>query len=229
MSTSSYRARRGFRTGAMLWRVEADPGDMRILPDGAMDLMWSENRFLFAGADTTVMISSSESGGVTWGLRLAPGTAYALLGVPARELIDQRFELSELIAVPARVIDTAHTDPAAALEHLFVTLWEQAAPARSALRRAASLDRAARAGLSVSDIADLHGLSERSLRRVCDMVFGYGPKTLASIHRLQYALHLARSGRPLGEASAMAGYVDQSHLNRDARRLAGATPGQLVA
>ncbi|WP_406144622.1 helix-turn-helix domain-containing protein [Streptomyces sp. NBC_01012] len=65
---------------------------------------------------------------------------------------------------------------------------------------------------------------ERSLRRVCDMVFEYGPKTLASIHRLQHALHLARSGRPLGEASAMAGYVDQSHLNRDARRMAGATP-----
>ncbi|MEU9245189.1 hypothetical protein [Streptomyces sp. NPDC048385] len=40
---------------------------MRVLPDGAMDLMWSEDRFLFAGADTTVMISSSESGGVTWG------------------------------------------------------------------------------------------------------------------------------------------------------------------
>ncbi|HBS72910.1 MAG TPA: AraC family transcriptional regulator, partial [Microbacterium sp.] len=32
-----------------------------------MDLMWSEGRFLFAGADTTAMISSSETGGVTWG------------------------------------------------------------------------------------------------------------------------------------------------------------------
>ncbi|WP_343299900.1 helix-turn-helix transcriptional regulator [Streptomyces sp. AM 2-1-1] len=213
----------------MLWRVEAAPGDMRILPDGVMDLMWSEDRFLFAGADTTAMISSSKNGGVTWGLKLAPGMAYALLGVPARELADQRFDLSDLVAVPAPVIDTALADPAAALEHLFVTLRERAAPERSALRRAASLDRAARAGLSVSDIADLHGLPERTLRRVCDKVFGYGPKTLASIHRLQYVLRLARSGTPLGEASAMAGYVDQSHLNRHARRLAGVTPGELVA
>lgn len=77
-------------------------------------------------------------------------------------------------------------------------------------------------------MAERHGLSERGLRRVCDRVFGYGPKTLASIHRFQYALHLLRSGTSLSEASAMAGYVDQCHLNRETQRLAGTTPRELV-
>lgn len=225
----SYEAQRGTRTGALLWRVEAGPGDMRILPDGVMDLMWSEGRFLFAGADTTALILSSESGGITWGLRLAPGVAHVLLGIPARELAGQRFDLSDLIEVQAKLIDTAHTDPPAALEGLFVTRWEQSLPEPSVLRLAESLDRAARAGLRVSDIAERHSLSERTLRRVSDKVFGYGPKTLTTIHRFQYALHLARAGTPVSQAATMAGYVDQSHLNRDAQRLAGTTPGELLA
>jgi AraC-like DNA-binding protein len=74
-----------------------------------------------------------------------------------------------------------------------------------------------------------HGERRAWLLSVNDRVFGYGPKTLTGIHRFQYALHLARSGSPLGEASTMAGYVDQSHLCRDAQRLAGVTPGELVS
>jgi AraC-like DNA-binding protein len=48
------------------------------------------------------------------------------------------------------------------------------------------------------------------------------------IHRFQYALQLARTGTALSEAAATAGYFDQAHLSREARRLAGATPGALL-
>lgn len=74
-----------------------------------------------------------------------------------------------------------------------------------------------------------HGLSDRTLRRVSDRLFGYGAKTLASIYRFQRALSLARCGTSLGEAAAVAGYADQSHLNREAQRLARTTPGALLA
>lgn len=70
-----------------------------------MDLMWSEGRFLFAGADTRAFTASSPIGSVTWGLRLSPGAARALLDIPACELTDQRFDLSELIKLPAAVVD----------------------------------------------------------------------------------------------------------------------------
>lgn len=55
-----YRAWRGPRAGTRLWRVRIGSGDARILPDGVMDLMWSKGRFLFAGADTTAMVSPGE-------------------------------------------------------------------------------------------------------------------------------------------------------------------------
>ena len=165
---------------------------------------------------------------MTWGLRLAPGMAHALLGVPARELTDRRLDPDEPASVPPRIVEAAHTDPATALEGLLAELWRRSAPDPNALSLAASLDRSARAGLEVPEIAYRHELSERTLRRLGDRVFGYGPKTLASIHRFQHALSLARSGAPLGEVSAVAGYADQSHLNRDVRRLAGTTPGALL-
>ena len=70
-------------------------------------------------------------------------------------------------------------------------------PERSVLRLAASLDRAAREGIRVRETAELHDLSERSLRRLSNRLFGYGPKTLMQIHRFKHALHLARAGMPL--------------------------------
>ena len=224
-----YRSWRGPATGMALWRVETRPGVQRILPDGVMDLMWFDGRFVFAGADTTAMVASSAGGGITWGVRLAPGAAHAVLGVPARELADRRVDLSDLAKVPTSLLDRVPEDPAAALERVFMTLWTQADPERRLLRLAASLDRDARTGLSVRDIATRHDLADRTLRRLSDRLFGYGPKTLASIHRFQHALDLARSGTALSEAAATAGYADQSHLNREARRLAGTTPAELVA
>lgn len=192
-----------------------------------MDLMWLEGRFVLAGPDSTAMLFRS-GGAATWGLRLAPGVAHSLLGISAHELADQRVDLGDLVTVPSAAVDAAGTDPAAGLERALLALWKQTPPDPSLLRLAASFDRAARTGLAVPHIADQHGLSERSLRRLSDKLFGYGPKTLTSIHRFQHALHLARSGTPLGEVAAMAGYVDQSHLNRHAQRLAGTTPGALI-
>ncbi|MDA3624774.1 AraC family transcriptional regulator [Saccharopolyspora sp. WRP15-2] len=224
---ASYAARRGTRTGATIWRVRPDGPRKQVVPDGVLDLMWFRNRLVVAGADTRAVVVETRPDEVTWGLQLAPGVAHALLGVPVHELTDQRVELSEVVALPKR--RSFEADPGDALEQVFLDMWARADPDSSALRFAASLDRAARDGLSVQATADLHGLPERSLRRLSNRLFGYGPKTLVQIHRFQRALHLARSGQSLSVAAATAGYVDQAHFNREAKRLAGRTPAELVA
>jgi AraC-like DNA-binding protein len=224
----SYATRRGGRTGATMWRALADGPEKRIAPDGVMDLMWFRDRLIVAGPDTRTMIMQTRADEVTWGLQLAPGVANALLGVPADELTDRRVELSELVSLPRRGSWSLEDNTADALERVFVALWTRADPERSVLRVAASLDRAAREGLSVRDTAKLHDMSERSLRRLCSRLFGYGPKTLMQIHRFQHALQLARAGMPLCDAAATAGYVDQAHLNRESQRLTGQTPAALT-
>ena len=219
----SYATRRGARTDTTMWRVVADGAQQPVLPDGVMDLMWFQERLVVAGPDTRAMVAETRSGEATWGLQFAPGAAVALLGVPAVELADRRVDLSELVAPPAGGWPVGHHPPDA-LERVLISLWTRADPERSVLRVAASLDRAARDGLSVQTTAELHGLSERSLRRLSNRLFGYAPKTLMQIHRFQRALHLLRAGRRLSDAAATAGYADQAHLNREVKRLTGRTP-----
>ncbi|MEU0488057.1 helix-turn-helix transcriptional regulator [Nocardiopsis sp. NPDC006139] len=218
---TGYGERRG-RAG-VLWRFTGS-GPHRVLPDAAMDLMWHRGRLVVAGPDTAAQVDGSAPGETTWGLRLAPGAAHALLGVPARELADRRVDLADLVRLPP----APEAGPAETLERVFAALWRRADPDPAALRLAASLDRAARTLATAEAVAREHGMSERTLRRTCDRVFGYGPKTLMSIHRLQRALRLARSGTPLGEAAATAGYADQAHFTRESGRLAGLPPGALL-
>ncbi len=225
---ASYLARRSARTGATMWRVLSDGPEQHVAPDGVMDLMWFQDRLVVAGADTRTMIVRTGPGEVTWGLQFAPGVAHALLGIPAHELTDRRVELSDLVTLPGPLPRSFEDDPPTALERVFMALWTRADPDRAALRRAASLDRAARVGLSVPETARIHDLSERSLRRLSHSLFGYGPKTLMQIHRFQRALHLARTGMPLSETAATAGYVDQAHFARESRRLTGRTPSELT-
>jgi AraC-like DNA-binding protein len=138
-----------------------------------------------------------------------------VLGVPADELTDRQVPLEEVwpAAVARRVAEAA--DPLAALEFAVARRWRPPEPAMVAL--AAS----ARSGRPVGTIADSLGLSARQLQRRCRASFGYGPKMLARVLRLQRAVELARRGRPFAEVSVTAGYADQAHLSREVKALVG--------
>ncbi|WRZ95887.1 helix-turn-helix transcriptional regulator [Streptomyces sp. NBC_01007] len=200
-----------------------------VLPDGCMDLLWTEGRLLVAGPDTRPFVPDGVSGG--WaGVRFFPGTAPAYLGVPANELRDQRVELTDLWPacevrrLIARIDGAA--DPVDALEEVALLRAADAEPPDPLLREVvAALD----AGRPVAGTADELGLSARQLHRRSLAAFGYGPKTLARVLRLQRALALARDGVPFAETALRAGFADQAHLARDVRELAGATLGELVA
>ena len=202
------------------------PAVRPVLPDGCMDLLWTEGRLLVAGPDTHAYVPGG--GPARWaGLRFHPGTAPAFLGVPAYELRDQRAELADLWPVAevrrlrARV--DAAPDPATALEEIAL---ERPADADPLLRRlVAALD----AGHPVAATADELGIGARQLHRRSLAAFGYGPKTLARILRLQRALALARADVPFAQTAARSGFADQAHLARDVRELAGMTLGRLLA
>ena len=202
------------------------PAVRPVLPDGCMDLLWTEGRLLVAGPDTHAYVPGG--GPARWaGLRFHPGTAPAFLGVPAYELRDQRAELADLWPAAevrrlrARV--DAAPDPATALEEIAL---ERPADADPLLRRlVAALD----AGHPVAATADELGIGARQLHRRSLAAFGYGPKTLARILRLQRALALARADVPFAQTAARSGFADQAHLARDVRELAGMTLGRLLA
>lgn len=219
--------------GAVWWTSVSGSTPYRVLPDGCLDLLWSSRSgLLVAGPDRTAYLTDPAPGERWVGLRLPPGTGPAVLGVPADELRDQRMPLADLWgAVAAELTDRLAAGGSEA-ERVAAVL---AATAIGRLRAAGGPDPlgahvAARmaAGASVAATAAEVGLGARALHRRAQLLYGYGPKTLGRILRMQRALALARAGTPLAEVAARTGYADQAHLTRDVRELAGVPPTRLL-
>ncbi|MFD6277799.1 DUF6597 domain-containing transcriptional factor [Streptomyces sp. NPDC060209] len=217
--------------GAVLWTWSGPRDPARpVLPDGCMDLLWAGGRLLVAGPDTHAFTPAAVLSGSCAGIRFAPGTAPALLGVPAHELRDRRVPLDSLWSgneVRRLTERTAATDdPAAALESIAL---RRAAGTEPPDPLTAAVAAQLRQGCSVAATAHAVGLGARQLHRRSLAAFGYGPKTLGRVLRLQRALALVRAGTPYAEAAYAAGCTDQAHLAREVRDLAGTTLGGYLA
>jgi AraC-like DNA-binding protein len=225
-----YREWRSSLPGAVLWHRDTPSGEIvRVLPDGCQDLIWVDGELLVAGPDTVAQLATVSTGTTFVGLRFAPGTATAVLGAPARVLRNQRLRLAdvwpglEARQATARVAGAA--SPATALEEI----------ARDRLRGTRWPDPAIleivsrlRMGASVAGTAGALGSGQRRLHRRSLEVFGYGPKTLARILRLNRAIDLARAGTPFATVATATGYADQAHLAREVKTMAGITLTALV-
>ncbi|MFJ4654178.1 helix-turn-helix domain-containing protein [Nocardia sp. NPDC088792] len=225
-----YRERPSRLAGATIWtRTGVADSDIPVLPDGSMDLMWTEGRVFVAGPDTRAYHPPVDNAAEFVGIRFYPGTAPTFLGVPAHELRDSRVELADLWS-PAdtrralELIASART-PAAGLEAIAQWRAARTDPVDPLLGR---IVHSLRAGATVAEAADALDLGARRLHRMSLSAFGYGPKTLARVLRMQRALALARTGVPLADTAMCTGYSDQAHLTRDFRELSGLSPKQLL-
>nr|WP_237534920.1 helix-turn-helix domain-containing protein [Streptomyces sp. SID3343] len=203
----------------------------RVLPDGCMDLIWSGETLIVAGPDSRAHVVVDEPGARYAAVRCAPGTGPALFGAPADELRDRRVALSDVwserdVGELAERIAAAD-DPAACLEAVAAERLREAADSH-ADRFASLVVERLRAGADVASVADTVNLSERQFHRRSLTAFGYGPKTLARILRLDRALNLAYQGVPAAGVAARSGYADQAHLSRDVKALAGVPLGTLL-
>lgn len=224
---------------ACVW--ELSPGDEgsahRVLPDGCMDLVWSDERGLTAvGANTTAFVAELPPGAGALGVRLHPGGAPPLFGVPGEALRDASPPAAELWGPEAerlaeRIRGTDGPVARTALMLDWLARRARAASPPDALVRAVArrLDADPRAPIAV--LAREAGVGERHLRRRVVREVGYGPRRLARVLRLQRTVALA-TGEPaagLAEIAFRAGYADQSHLSHEVRDLAGLTPSALLA
>ena len=220
-----------------LHRVSADstPYEHRTVPNGSVEITHTigADHVHVVGPQQRPLAEHLAPGTSVVGVRLRPGAAPAILGMPATELLDQQLVLdhgwdrswgglAERLAdasapraaaaelqgvIGARLATGASTDPLVAETVRRLQPW-----------RSHGVDAA---------VSDLY-ISSRQLRRRFVAALGYGPKTLHRILRFQglLALGLAPGSDrlPLGRLAAMAGYADQAHLTRECLRLTGMTP-----
>jgi AraC-like DNA-binding protein len=226
-----YRERASRLAGAVLWQdtVPAAGSVQRVLPDGCMDLIWNDGALLVAGPDTRAHLEVSPPGASFVALRFAPGTGPAVVGVRAHELRDQLVPLADIwpsahVRRVTAYLDEA-PDRATALETVAAGRLRQTYPPDPMI---AAIVARLRASMTVVDTANAVGLGERQLHRRCLVAFGYGPKTLANILRMNRAVAMSRAGMPFATVAAAAGYADQSHLAREVKALAGVPLGALM-
>lgn len=214
---------------------------VRVLPDACVDVIHSDGRLVVAGPATAVDHAPATPGQPRVGVRFRVGAAGAALGLPAGELRDQGVGLDELWGRSAvRAIEDRVARAATRADALLALIGglapQMPAPedADHEVRRAVlALNRADGPPPDLARLARLVGLSERQLRRRFEAAVGYGPATLARVLRFQRFLRLAgATPRPqpsLARLAADAGYADQAHLAREARRLTGLPPSELLA
>ncbi|MEV6909558.1 helix-turn-helix domain-containing protein [Amycolatopsis sp. NPDC051071] len=219
------------------WTGRAGRGrSLRVFPDGCVDLVWDGRGLAVVTTVGGVLRHELSSSEWTVGLRLRCGVGGAVLGLPMTELAAGATPLRELWGASARHAESGLAEasaPAEARQVLESLVAER-------LRRGGELD-----GLSVAAVRGLRspgagtarvaadlGVSERGLRRHVRHEVGVGPKELQRILRFNGFLKrigdVARERSSLADVAAESGYADQSHLGRESRRLAGASPGALV-
>ncbi|MCR6499752.1 helix-turn-helix domain-containing protein [Shinella sp. CPCC 101442] len=202
-----------------------------VVPDGCVDLLWSEQGFVIAGPDRTAAFPILAPGTTILGLRFRPGIARHLLRCDLDALAGKVVALDDL---RPRGFNSHH-------EHLLATgspmkrlrllteIFAKEMHDLPAIRRdAAALERLS-ASLPAKAIAAELGVTERTLRRISTAEFGYGPKTLARILRLQTLLgRIGEKNSALADLAAETGFADQAHMNRDVLALTSLTPGEIL-
>jgi AraC-like DNA-binding protein len=197
-------------------------GEHRVLPDACVDLIWTAGRLIVAGPDSRARLVAQPAGARTVGVRLRPGAAGAVLGLPASELRDQTPDAADVLGHDAaeallEALDRGE-DAHATLRHALERRAEKH-PDPLVHAAVAALDRP---HARVTPVAAELGLSARQLqRRVSDAV-GYGPKMLARVLRFRRLLALGPA--PFAELALDAGYADQAHMTAEVTRLAGVPP-----
>lgn len=224
------------RVGAF-WHHGGRGSEIRVLPDGCMDFWFDleTGTARLIGAMTEAAVVTVPAGGRYFGVRFQPGVAAEYLTETARDFVDHDAPLADVtragrFGLAERVAEARdHAGRVAAVTAFIESPAHRLRAGDHRVRRAVRQLRRDPARTSVRSMASALGVSERQLERLFRERLGYGPKQFARIVRLERAVALMRT--PLrGQAvlAAAAGYADESHLIREFRALAGATPAELA-
>ena len=219
------------------WQHDGEEQRLRILPDGCMDFIFDLERGTarLIGAMTEAALIHVPRGTRSLGVRFLPGAAAPYLTDPSSAFTDggapldelshtRRFRLAERVAEARNHIERRRL--------LAEFLLDNGARLRAPdprVRRAATALRTQAGPGGVRSVARALGVGERQLERLFAAHVGIGPKAFARVARFERALGLM-DGPLRGQATlaAAAGYSDESHLIREFRALAHATPAELA-
>lgn len=204
-----------------------EPGRL-ALPDFACDLIWLDGRLVVVGPMTRGLVVDIADRRVALAA-LCPLEARQLLGCPLSELTDQIIPIHDIAPSIANPLEDLFAAGHAARLIKGSTGFDPASLTQGDDGIIVSAMRHLNYGASTERVAHAHDVSDRHLRRLFQEFAGMSPGAYARIRRFRRAVSAAMRGESLAASSHGAGYVDQSHFNRESRRLTGLTPREVLA
>ena len=217
--------------------------DYRVLPDGRCDIILKFSANVGPITDLTVVVTGPTttyydvavaSGMGFVGIRLLPGFFRSVLGFKPGDLRGKALVgKAAVLACPPLAQLCADADTPDALPERLLAFVRSRCGRRLVLpsvqtRRILGALHASSGRLSVSEIAQMHGLSTRSVQRIVLDATGLPPKSYGRILQFHRALRLLRDHRlSPSDAAYEAGYADQSHMTHTLQRFGGLSPARL--
>ena len=207
-------------------------------PYSRLSKMGDEEEIAFSSIDAqrSLPVTIRQSGNVQLcGVRFRRGGLAAFTDKSMRELTDLVVPIAQVFGPEAdafrnRLVEEHGKDDASTelLDRFFA---ERLIPRSSYLRfldLRDHLEAVAPDIPTVDGLADLAGLSRRSIERLFSKYVGITPKLYLRIERFQFALRRMMDDPfcDLGEITHAAGYYDQPHLVKEFHALAGGVPRQ---
>jgi AraC-like DNA-binding protein len=235
------------------WEVEGrlSPFREKILPNGYTELMvnlgpphtmvtdagtsvWE--RAWFSGLHERAIVIESLHGTHLVSARLHPLGALRVFGPGVAGSVNMVTDLELLLGPPARelreqLLGTESTEERFAhLERFLVARLSLGAAPSTVVSDAARLIEEAHGNLRIASLPAELGGSRKQLWLRFARELGMSPKVYAQVHRFVWTLARLRESTSVdwSRLAVTAGYSDQSHLVRDFRRVASASPTEFL-
>jgi AraC-like DNA-binding protein len=203
-----------------------------LLPHPCVNLVSAPDRIGVHGMPMSREQRRLEGSGTAVGTKFRPGAFSAFVDVPARQLLDHTFGLSEIFGPagtelhgllaarqpqPSSHIPVVEAFLRARLPKPDPRLQLVLAIVADMLREPASV--------SVTALAHRHAISQRTLQRLFRDYIGVGPKWVLKRYRVHEAAERIASGETdAARLAAELGYYDQPHFVKDFTQQVGYSP-----
>lgn len=209
-----------------------EPFEQEVLPHPCVNLSIEPGKSAVHGIGTRREVARLEGEGRVVATKFRPGGFYPFARVPMRDLLDRIVPLVEAFGSAGEAIERVVLDQpddavaSRAIEDLLRQgriADDPALPEAMALAVRAQEDREIH---RAEDLAQIAGVSVRTLHRLFERYIGVGPKWIIQRSRVQEAAERVASGVPVVWAALALdlGYHDQAHLIHDFKAQIGFTP-----
>ena len=214
------------------------PRDVRVVPDGCIDLFFEYNgeemRGYACGTPIAYKVEKRPEFHDVFGVRFMPGVQPALIRATMRELFDKRVCLESILIGDADWLDelTKEKDFYQRIR-VFLDAYTKAEKKtekpygkKELVQSVKQMVYESDGKIKISELKEKTGYTERYINKIFLEEMGFSPKVFCKIIQFQRALEFLNYGAPgkMTDAAVDFGYYDQSQFIRDFTKYAGMTP-----